>query len=93
MFNPVDQTVGWVTYVTRGTNAKVKVNPESIEIDLPTKQDCNDVSKRIHTDPNTASPTIAEIEIAITCNGKEWDRFTPGEIARVANLKPLPGEG
>lgn len=92
-FDDSNNALGWVTYITRGLDARVKANPNGLEIDLSTRADCNNVSKRIATDPNTANATIAEIEIAVTCNGDPWDTFTPGEIARTTRMKPLPGEG
>jgi hypothetical protein len=73
--------LGWITYITRGMDPQVRPKDDAIEIELSSLEDCNNLSKRIQTDPNTDSPAIAETEIVISSNGREWDRFKPKEIS------------
>lgn len=76
--------LGWASHITKHIQSiTVYFQDGKLVIQAKTLSDCNNISKKIHTDPSYKSSSFIDLPIVIKTDNKVWDEFNLAEIQSV----------
>lgn len=76
--------LGWASHITKRIRSiTVYFEDGKLVIQAKTLSDCNNISKKIHTDPCSKSSSFLDLPIVIKTENRVWDEFNLAEIQSV----------